>query len=103
MKTPLISDKEVQTLFKFHSLMDEISKDHQTGPDREKLESLSDIEKIHTLMYLDLLGEFSKNLQVLMELLTISEEAFEVLITENGEHSIEEILAKTLFKVMLNE
>ena len=100
MKNPIISEKELNKLKEVLEGIHELYEIHSSLlPTRVDMD-ITNIEKIHILMYLDLLGDFLKSAKMLMSLLELSEEEFVKFTTDDGKYTVEEMLSKIMKKML---
>lgn len=100
MKNTIISEKEEMKVLEILVHMEELNQIHMNSvPDLEGAD-VSDVEKIHSLIYLDALGEFYKSASLLRSLVNVSEEEFVKGITDDGKRTIEEVLHITMMNAV---
>lgn len=57
---------------------------------------------IHTIMYLETLRDIAKSVGVMKSLLEISEEEFSNTITDDGQHTVEEVYRRAVFESVMS-
>ena len=101
MKNTIISEEEVNKVLEIYNHVEELVEIHAKNSPNFS-EEVSHVEKIHTSVYLDMLGDFVKSAKCLHDLFEISEEDFVQIITDNGKISVEEALSSVMFKCLMD-
>lgn len=99
MKNVTISDKEREAVKKVLEAVEELTsiRNDTKFPDAD---SISTVEKIHSLLYLSFIGDLKETIEALTSLLDENEEKFIQIITEKGKYNLDEVLVKAMIGVM---
>lgn len=103
MQNTMISNKEKEALEQIYKGVDKFIEAHNGIALEEMMSHIrtaTKAEKVHTLLYMDLVKDFISNLGALRGLLEISEEEFIKEITENGKLSLDEVEHKLMFSML---
>lgn len=101
MKNKVISEGEIKLLTEVLTKVEELAEYHkQNPPSLEVLAEASDIERIHSYMYIDFFGEFVVSANNLRQAIEVPEEEFTALVTENGKRTPKEVMQSLTMKHM---
>ena len=100
MKNTIISEKEEMKVLEILVHVEELSQIHENNVPKLEDVDVSDVEKIHSLIYVYALGEFYKSASLLRYLVNVYEEEFVKDITDDGKRTIEEVLHITMMNAV---
>ena len=94
MKNPIIPEAEVTAVKKVIEAVEELKEIHKLHrPIFDNGED--DLDRIHILAYLHFVKDLTESGLILKELIEVSREDFEKLVTNNGEREVFEVLRNT--------
>ena len=99
MKNPLIKEKELECIKEACQKIEEAVKLHDVSDPRDA-EKLTQVERVHTLIYLDKIKDLVNSVRIINDLINLSEEELIPLMTDDGKMSLDE-LEKNLMAVMM--
>lgn len=103
MKNTMISNKEREALELIYKGVDKFIEAHNDFTLEEmmtNIKNVTQVEKVHTLLYMDLVKDFINNIGALKGLLEISEEEFVKTVTEDGKMSLSEVEHKMMSSIL---
>lgn len=105
MQNTMINNKEREALQKIYSGVDEFIKAHNETSIEAMMEhthTASKAEKIHTLLYMDLVKDFIQSIGAIRGLLEESEEEFVKTITDDGKMTLDEVERKLMTNMLMD-
>lgn len=109
MQNTMINNKEREALQKIYSGVDEFIKAHNETSIEASIEAMMELthtaskaEKIHTLLYMDLVKDFIQSIGAIRGLLEESEEEFVKTITDDGKMTLDEVERKLMTNMLMD-
>ena len=101
MKNQLLRQGELENLGKVIEACKKLKDDHNNYvPTPQLLEDATDLEIIHMTLYVDILKDIVGRIDAMEDLLTMPQDEFIRIITNDGELTIEEVKLNVYFKVL---
>lgn len=100
MNNTIIPKSEREKMEEIISLVKDFVEHHSEV--KPNLGAENRLERIHTVLYLDIVGDLVRSAKTLEDLLTATEEEFTNIITKNGEKTLEEVERMVMMKAMAN-
>lgn len=104
MKNTMISNKELEALQEIFKGVDHFCEAHNS----EGLDSLmttirraTQVEKVHILLYMDLVKDFIKDIGALRSLLEEDESKFIEVVTDGGKITLDEVESKLMTSMLM--
>lgn len=105
MKNTMISNKELEALQEIFKGVDHFCEAHNS----EGLDSLmtttrraTQVEKVHTLLYMDLVKDFIRDIGALRSLLEEDESKFIEVVTDGGKITLDEVEGKLMTSMLMD-
>lgn len=105
MKNTMISNKELEALQEIFKGVDHFCEAHNN----EGLDSFitttiraTQVEKVHTLLYMDLVKDFIKDISALRGLLEEDESKFIEAVTDGGKITLDEVESKLMTSMLMD-
>ena len=105
MKNTMISNKELEALQEIFKGVDHFREVHNS----EGLDSLmtttrraTQVEKVHILLYMDLVKDFIKDIGALRSLLEEDESKFIEIVTDGGKITLDEVEGKLITSMLMD-
>ena len=105
MKNTMISNKELEALQEIFKGVDHFVEVHN----KESLDSLvtttrraTQVEKVHILLYMDLVKDFIKDIGALRGLLEEDESKFIEVVTDGGKITLDEVESKLMTSMLMD-
>ena len=110
MKNIMMSNKEREALEQIFKGVDKFSEAHNhIGVENlmRAIEKASEAEKVHILLYMDLVKDFVQAIGALRSLLEVDEQEFIDTVTEHGNRSLKdvshEIMVNSLMDILMHK
>lgn len=103
MKNTMISNKEreaLQGIFNAVGKFIEVNNEKSIEEMLKCTHTATQVEKVHSLLYMSLVQDFLQDFGALKGLLEVSEEEFIRTVTENGKESLREVEHKLMFNLL---
>lgn len=103
MQNTMISSKEREALQEIYKGVDKFSEAHNETALEEMMRhtrTATKAEKVHSLLYMDLVKDFIRDIGALRGLLETSEEEFVKTVTEDGKMSLDEVEHRLMFSML---
>jgi len=103
MQNTMISNKEKEALEQIYKGVNKFIEIHNETALEEMMRrtrTATKAEKVHILLYMDLVKDFIRDIGALRGLLEVSEEEFIKEVTEDGKMSLEEVEHKLMFSML---
>lgn len=101
MKNTMINDKEREALEKVVNAVDEFIKAHEQTTLEQVMKSTR-LEKVHTLLYMDMVKDLVCSAKSLRSLLEESEEKFVEIVTDGGKISLDEVEKRLMTSMLMD-
>lgn len=105
MKNTMISNKELEALQEIYKGVDHFCEAHN----KEGLDSLmtttrraTQVEKVHILLYMDLVKDFIRDIGALRSLLEKDESKFIEVVTDGGKITLDEVEGKLMTSMLMD-
>lgn len=105
MKNTMISNKELEALQEIFKGIDHFCEAHN----KEGLDSImtttsraTQVEKVHILLYMDLVKDFIKDIGALRSLLEEDESKFIEVVTDGGKITLDEVEGKLMTNMLMD-
>ena len=103
MKNNIISKEEIQIVNNIIEMTQKLSECHLANPPkREVIEKSSELEQLHSIMYLNLFKDMLFHIIAMKDLLEVPEKDLIDIVTEGGKKSLNEVKAEMVLKAILN-
>ena len=103
MQNTMISNKEKEALEQIYKGVDNFIEAHNATALEDMMRhtrTASKAEKVHILLYMDLVKDFIRDIGALRGLLETSEEEFVKTVTDGGKLSLDEVEHKLMFSML---
>ena len=100
MKNRMLPKEEIVLMGRVIKDFDDLVQYHKRSS--VSTENTTDLEQIHTVVYMDLLKDLSDKVYAMRDLLEIPEEEFTKLMTKDGKVSLEEVKRILIKKMILD-
>lgn len=103
MQNTMISNKEREALEQIYKGVDKFIEAHNETALEEMMKhtrTATKAEKVHSLLYMDLVKDFIRDIGALRGLLETSEEEFVKTVTEDGKMSLDEVEHRLMFSML---
>ena len=102
MKNPILPEQEVEAVKKLIEGMDEVWKAHKDF--RPNLNApCNELERIHTIVYLEALKDAMRGLSALKTMIECSEGEFEAIATLHGKYDVHDVLLHKMATMMAED
>lgn len=105
MKNTMISNKELEALQEIFKSVDHFCEAHN----KEGLDSImtttrraTQVEKVHILLYMDLVKDFIRDIGALRSLLEEDESKFIEVVTDGGKITLDEVEGKLMTSMLMD-
>lgn len=101
MKNSIVKEKEANALNEVIEKVENFVRTHaEYQPTPEEIDNSTDLEKIHTIMYLDAINDLIKATSFIRSLRDVSEEEFEKGVTDGGKITVEDAKNRYMLHAM---
>lgn len=94
----MISQEEITLVKEIIERVEKIIKFHETPPNISEVDTK--LVRIHSVMYVDFLGDLVKSVKGLKELIELSEPEFEEVITRGGKVPLDFLERNMMIKIL---
>lgn len=101
MKNTMISNKETESVRKICGAVDEFLKSHE-HISIEQVMRASQVEKIHMLLYMELVKDLVESSKAMLSLLEEDEYTFIKIITDDGKKSLDDVEKHLMAHMLLD-
>lgn len=103
MKNNIIAKEEIQIVNDIIEMTQKLVDCHLENPPKpEVLEKVSDVEKLQTVMYLQLFNDMTFHILSMKDLLGMTDEETIELMTEGGKKTLKEATMELMLNAILN-
>lgn len=105
MKNTMISNKELEALQEIYKGVDHFAEAHNSTGLSSLMESTrraSKAERIHILLYMDLVKDFMRDIGALRGLIEEDEDKFLEVVTDGGKLTLDEVEAKLMTNMLMD-
>lgn len=101
MKNSIVKEKEANALNEVIEKVENFVRTHaEYQPTPKEIDNSTDLEKIHTIMYLDAINDLIKATSFIRSLRDVSEEEFEKGVTDDGKITVEDAKNRYMLHAM---
>ena len=101
MKNPILPEQEVEAVKKLIEGMDDVKNAHENF--RPNLNAPCDeLERLHTLVYLEALGDVMRGLSALKTMLEGPRDEFEDIVTLHAKRDVHDVLLHKMATMMMD-
>ena len=102
MKNTMISNKELEALQEIFKGVDHFCKAHNKESFMSTTMRATQVEKVHILLYMDLVKDFIKDIGALRGLLEEDEIKFIEVVTDGGKITLDEVESKLMTSMLMD-
>lgn len=101
MQNTMISNKEREALEKVVNAVDEFIKAHEQNT-MEQIMKSSKVERVHILLYMDLVKDLVCSAKFVKGLIEENEEKFLEIVTDGGQMTLDEVEKRLMTSMLMN-